>query len=113
MRPLENSLAIWKKSQKDKKDSAAAKKKASGDKSKESEDNSEETDTKTTEDKPADDESEECKNDEDKENKWEWDYLDNEWMPQTRLIIHTRIYQMHLIWMYWDDMDTMIYDKKS
>ena len=28
VRPLENSLAIWKKSQKDKKDTAAAKKKA-------------------------------------------------------------------------------------
>ena len=70
VRPLENSLAIWKKSQKDKKDSAAAKKKASGDtKSKESEENSEETENTAKDDTPADDETEESKNDEDKENK--------------------------------------------
>lgn len=69
VRPLENSLAIWKKSQKDKKDSAAAKKKAGDTKSKESEENSEEAENTTKEDKPADEETEESKNDEDKENK--------------------------------------------
>ena len=70
VRPLENSLAIWKKSQKDKKDTAAAKKKASGDnKSKESEENSEEKEDTNPEEKSGDEETEESKNDEDKENK--------------------------------------------
>ena len=57
VRPLENSLAIWKKSQKDKKDSAAAKKKATSeiakDANEDANDNSEKVD---------DDKSEEANN---------------------------------------------------
>eukprot|EP00088_Acartia_fossae_P031722 TRINITY_DN32538_c0_g1_i1.p1 TRINITY_DN32538_c0_g1~~TRINITY_DN32538_c0_g1_i1.p1 ORF type:complete len:148 (-),score=37.51 TRINITY_DN32538_c0_g1_i1:40-483(-) len=63
VRPLENNLAIWKKSQKDKKDTAAAKKKAVTDKINESDEAKAEANKE--EDNKAD---EQTNNDENKEN---------------------------------------------
>ena len=62
VRPLENSLAIWKKNQKDKKDSAAAKKEEAVAKKKAETDNTkDENDKKDNEEEEVEEESEENK----------------------------------------------------